>query len=174
MISSAIVIALAMLGAWGSCFAAPASNAAAHRQQAVKRPLTAECMRFASQSYGIHQDILYAILLVEGGTVGRDSGANKNGTYDIGLFQINSMHRKTFESLGISEEELRDDGCTNTIAAAWHLKRVLTPEVLKDIRTQDDYLRAIALYHSATPEFNKIYAAKLRKAFERIYASDAK
>lgn len=174
MTGCAVATALAVLCGWGSCFAAPASNGAAPVQQGVKRPLTAECMKVASQSYGIHQDILYAILLVEGGSVGRDSKANKNGTYDIGLFQINSMHRKTFESQGISEEELRDDGCTNAIAAAWHLKRVLTPDVISEIKTQDDYLRAIALYHSATPEFNKIYAAKLRKAFERMYASDAK
>jgi hypothetical protein len=138
------------------------------------RPLTADCIDAASQSFGIHQDILYAILMVEGGSVGEDSRSNKNGTYDIGLFQLNSIHRQTFESMGISEDQLRDDGCTNALAAAWHLKRVLTPEVLSGIKTQDDYLSAIARYHSATPEFNKIYAGKLRKAFDRIYASDTK
>lgn len=112
--------------------------------------------------------------MVEGGTVGQDSKANKNGTYDIGLFQLNSIHRATFASMGISEEELRDNGCTNALAAAWHLNRVLTPEVLAGIKTQDDYLSAIARYHSATPEFNRIYAGKLRQAFYRIYASDKK
>ncbi len=138
------------------------------------RPLTADCIGTASKSFGIHQDILYAILMVEGGSVGEDSKSNKNGTYDIGLFQLNSIHRGTFESMGISEDQLRNDGCTNAMAAAWQLKRVLTPDILSGIKTQDDYLRAIARYHSVTPEFNIIYAGKLRKAFDRIYASDNK
>lgn len=168
------VLALTLLCGWGSCFAAPTNQTPADHRQTVKRPLTAECINVASKRYGIHQDILYAILLVEGGSVGSNSKANTNGTYDIGLFQINSMHRKRFQALGISEEELRNDGCTNAIAAAWHLHGVLTLDVVKGIKTQDDYLRAIALYHSATPEFNRIYAAKLKKAFERLYASEAK
>lgn len=156
--------------AWGSCIAAPANG---HAEQAEKRPLTASCIYNASKSYGIHQDILYAILMVEGGTVGQDSKKNKNGSYDIGPFQLNSIHRSTFEAMGVSEDELRDDGCTNALAAAWQLKRVLTPDVLAGIKTQDDYLSALARYHSVTPEYNQIYAGRLKKAFERIYASDS-
>jgi hypothetical protein len=129
-------------------------------------------MQQTAKLYGIHVDVLYAILMVEGGTVGRDNKGNSNGTYDIGPFQINSMHRSAIAALGISEERLRNDGCVNAQVAAWHLKRTLTPEVLAGIHSKDDYLRAIALYHSATPKYNEIYAGKLLKAFDRIYASD--
>lgn len=112
--------------------------------------------------------------MVEGGTVGRDSRANSNGTYDIGLFQINSMHRKELASIGVDEQRLRNDGCVNAMVAARHLKSVITPSILANVRTQDDYLRMIANYHSATPRFNKIYADKLLKAFTKLYASDQK
>jgi hypothetical protein len=143
------------------------ANAADH-----VRPLTAQCLKETGQSYGIHTDVLLAFLYVEGGTVGQNSKSNSNGTYDIGLFQINSMHRKAIAALGISEDRLRNDGCVNAKVAAWHLKNTLTPEVLAGIHNEDDYLHALALYHSATPKYNQIYAEKLRRAFQRIYASE--
>lgn len=157
----------------GSALAA-SQTASAHAKQVASHvtPLTAQCIQRQAKRNGIHEDILFAILMVEGGTVGRDSKANGNGTYDIGPFQINSMHRDKVAQLGVSEEQLRNNGCINAAVAAWHLRRVLTPDVVANIRTEDDYLRAIALYHSATPKFNIIYAEKLRKAFNRLYASD--
>jgi hypothetical protein len=136
------------------------------------RPLTTGCIERASAKYGIHIDILLAILLVEGGTVGKDSKANNNGTYDIGPFQINSMHRKELASVGVDEQRLRNDGCVNAMVAARHLRRTITPEMLKGVRTQEDYLRVIANYHSATPKYNKIYADKLLNAFSKLYSSD--
>lgn len=136
------------------------------------RPLTTQCIVRASAQYGIHTDVLFAILLVEGGTVGKDSKANNNGTYDIGPFQINSMHRKELASIGVDEERLRNDGCVNAMVAARHLKRTITPEMLEGVRTQEDYLSVLANYHSATPKYNKIYADKLLKAFSRLYSSD--
>lgn len=136
------------------------------------RPLTTQCIERASAQYGIHTDVLFAILLVEGGTVGKDSKANDNGTYDIGPFQINSMHRKELASIGVDEQRLRNDGCVNAMVAARHLKRTITPEMLKSVRTQEDYLSVLANYHSATPKHNKIYADKLLKAFSRLYSSD--
>lgn len=136
------------------------------------RPLTTQCIERASAQYGIHTDVLFAILLVEGGTVGKDSKANNNGTYDIGPFQINSMHRQELASIGVDEHRLRNDGCVNAMVAARHLKRTITPEMLKGVRTQEDYLSVLANYHSATPKYNKIYADKLLKAFSRLYSSD--
>lgn len=136
------------------------------------RPLTTQCIERASAQFGIHTDVLFAILLVEGGTVGKDSKANNNGTYDIGPFQINSMHRKELASIGVDEQRLRNDGCVNAMVAARHLKRTITPEMLEGVRTQEDYLSVLANYHSATPKYNKIYADKLLKAFSRLYSSD--
>lgn len=133
------------------------------------KPLTPQCLRDAAEAQQIHPDIMFAILMVEGGTVGSNSAPNQNGTYDIGLFQINSMHRRTIESMGVTEDMLRNDGCINAAVAAWHLRKVLPLDKEAQITTDDEYLRAIATYHSATPRYNRIYADKLRKAFEYMY-----
>lgn len=135
-----------------------------------RKPLTAECLSRVSSAYRVHPDVLFAILIVEGGTVGRNSASNSNGTYDIGPFQVNSMHRRALNELGVSEEELRNDGCINAAVAAWQLRRALPVEREAEIKNEDDYLRAIARYHSATPKFNEIYANKLRMAFAYIYS----
>ncbi|MDU4254424.1 lytic transglycosylase domain-containing protein [Pseudomonas sp.] len=133
------------------------------------KPLTTECLQRVSQSYQIHPDVLLALMIVEGGTVGQNSRANDNGSYDIGLFQINTIHRAALAALGVTEESLRNDGCINAAVAGWHLRRVLTPEVMAGVTDEDSYLRAIARYHSTTPEFNEIYANKLRAAFQYLY-----
>lgn len=152
------------------CSALPASSLAggAHGIGEIK-PLTASCLVHAANSYAVHPDVLLAILMVEQGTVGKNSRANSNGTYDIGPFQINSMHRQRLAALGISEEELRNDGCLNAAVAAWQLRQVLTPEKESRISSADEYLSAIANYHSATPKYNAVYAQRLRDAFARIY-----
>jgi hypothetical protein len=136
------------------------------------RPLTTTCIERAAERYGVHIDVLLAILMVEGGTVGQNSRANSNGSYDIGPFQINSMHRKELQNIGVDEDTLRNNGCVNAMVAARHLMRTVTPQMLAGIRTQEDYLRVIANYHSATPKYNQIYADKLLKAFNKLYASD--
>lgn len=136
------------------------------------RPLTTKCIERASARYGVHVDILLAILMVEGGTVGKNSRPNSNGSYDIGPFQINSMHRRELLSVGVDEDTLRNDGCVNAMVAARHLVRTVTPEMLAGVRTQEDYLRVIANYHSATPKYNQIYAEKLLRAFNKLYASE--
>lgn len=133
------------------------------------KPLTSSCLKSVAENYQIHPDVLLALLLVEGGTVGENSRANVNGSYDIGLFQINSIHRPALAALGVTEEQLRNDGCLNAAVAGWHLRRVLTPEVMANVTDDESYLRAIALYHSATPRFNEIYAGKLRTAFAYLY-----
>jgi hypothetical protein len=66
-------------------------------------PLTQQCVEEVIQESGIHPDVLFAIMMVEGGTVGEDARRqNSNGTYDIGLMQINSIHLPELAKLGIS------------------------------------------------------------------------
>lgn len=136
------------------------------------KPLTTQCLMTVANRYEIHPDVLLALLMVEGGTVGRNSRANQNGSYDIGLFQLNTIHLPALAALGISEDELRNDGCLNAAVAGWHLRRILTPKVMASVTDDESYLRAIALYHSATPKFNEIYANKLRGAFTFLYKED--
>lgn len=134
-------------------------------------PVTAQCLVDVSNQSGIHTDVLLAILMVEGGTVGKDNNGNTNGTYDIGPFQINSMHLPRLKHMGISETKLRNNGCVNATVAAVILRESIPDNVMASIKTPEDYLRAIARYHSKTPKYNERYAKLLHTAFERLYAS---
>ncbi|MDA8646077.1 lytic transglycosylase domain-containing protein [Porticoccaceae bacterium] len=130
-------------------------------------PLTVECVELVTQSTGIHPDILFAIAIVEGGEVGRSSKPNKDGSQDIGLMQINSIHLPHLESFGITPQLLRDDGCVNFKVAAWHVASVTKNK--GGLTDPDIYLESIAAYHSFTDEFNAAYAEKLRSAFQFLY-----
>lgn len=135
-----------------------------------KTPLTAQCLAEIQKEYSVHPDIMLAIAYVEGGTVGQNSRVNDNGSYDIGLFQINSMHLRKLKGYGISEEQLRNDGCLNARVAAWHLSTVVPAGSLNSMDNEDAYLSALARYHSFTPKFNGIYAKRLKNAFSQLYA----
>jgi soluble lytic murein transglycosylase-like protein len=47
-------------------------------------------------------------------------GKNKNGSVDVGLMQVNSIHFPKLKSYGISPEDLFDP-CTNINVGAWEL-----------------------------------------------------
>lgn len=130
-------------------------------------PATPECIIEAAQKYNFDPLVLLAILYVEGGTVGQVT-KNTNGTYDIGLFQINSIHLPELAKRGITETQLKNDGCINTAEAAYHLRRVIPYQKLDSINTHDDFYRMIARYHSVTPEHNQRYAGRLKNAFNQL------
>lgn len=176
MLQASKVLRALLLGGLTVCTPLAAITHASPPPPPVKepiRPLTAECLQGAAQRHGVHTDVLLAILMVEGGTVGKNSRGNNNGSYDIGPFQINSIHRGTLKRMGVSEEALRNNGCLNAEVAAWHIRRTLSPEVLSRVHDEDSYLRAIARYHSVTPAKNRIYADKLREAFADLYMQEA-
>ena len=131
-------------------------------------PLTVECVQQVTESSGIHPDILFAIAIVEGGKVGKSSRRLANGSHDIGLMQINSIHLPRLKELGITPELLQDDGCVNFKVAAWRVASVTkNKQGLKDPAL---YLKSIAAYHSHTDKYNQLYAKKLNEAFRLLYA----
>lgn len=134
-------------------------------------PLTADCIKRVSSGYGIHHDILFALLLVERGTLGETNRGNKDGTKDLSLFQINEINLPELNnSFGITREEVLNNGCLGAAIAARHLLRSIrgTPAP----RNRMEYLSMLARYHSATPEHNARYALKLAEAFEYLASQD--
>lgn len=93
-------------------------------------------------------NILLAILKIESGLSPSASGPNDNGSTDLGIAGINSVHLPELAKYGISEEMLQDD-CVATYVAAWHLRR--------KIKRHGETWAGIASYHSATPYFNARY-----------------
>ena len=89
-------------------------------------PARATCWDEASAQHGIPPDVLKAIAKVESNfnpnAVRRPFKAgNSDGSYDVGLVQINSGHFPMLRSkFGISERDLYDP-CTNLKVGAWIL-----------------------------------------------------
>jgi hypothetical protein len=121
-------------------------------------PLTAVCLAMAARAYQFPSINLYAILAVEGGRVGQ-AVEDKNGTSDLGPFQINTRwgpalgrywRVSTAEALAL----VRDDGCANAIAAAAILKRAVN-------EAHGDLPAALGLYHSHSPDLAESYRERV-------------
>lgn len=80
----------------------------------------ATCWEVASESYGIPVNVLKAVAKTESGFNAKAHNGNSNGSYDVGIMQINSSWLPKLEKYGVTEESLRD-ACTNVKVGAWIL-----------------------------------------------------
>jgi soluble lytic murein transglycosylase-like protein len=109
-----------------------------------------------------HQDpkLLKAIALQESGmNPSLVSGRNKNGTVDIGLFQINSGWLPKLKKLGITERQLYD-GCVSAYVGAWILAH--------EVNTHGATWRAVGAYNSPTESIRKIYAQSVHQRYMKL------
>lgn len=118
---------------------------------------TVDCVIKASTKHKVPANVLLAIASVEHGLNGQYV-KNKNGSFDIGHFQINSYHwnkNGLFNHTGIETKDIAWRGCMNAELAAWMLKNHLNEQV------DQDYWTKAANYHSKTKKYNKQYKRKL-------------
>lgn len=111
----------------------------------------------AANTYSIPPQVLVGILHVEGGRIGQQV-VNKNGSYDLGPMQINTIWiPQLAKHWGVNEATakkwVRDDGCTNVNVAAWILRGHLD-----ETRSLS---KAVAHYHSRTPSIGQRYKRKV-------------
>lgn len=110
---------------------------------------TVDCVDQAAQYHAVNANVLRAILWNESGMRPRAVNKNANGSVDVGIGQINSIHFKRLRSLGVTPELLLD-ACVGTYVAAWHLQL--------QIKELGNTWAAIGAYHSRTPIYNQSYA----------------
>lgn len=115
------------------------------------------CFQEAGQLYGINPMVLRSIANVESNTKSDIVSSNSNGTYDVGLMQINTIWKLT-----LGEERWRHlgDACYNTKTGAWILATC--------INKYGYNWKAIGCYNSQTPEKSEIYAKKVFTQLERL------
>jgi soluble lytic murein transglycosylase-like protein len=111
------------------------------------------CWEEAAARYGVNPYMLYAIAKTESNlnpsAINRN---NKNGSYDIGLMQINSRWLPTLRKHGIDEAQLWD-ACTNIHVGAWVLA--------ENIRRMGNSWAALGAYNARDPELRIKYAHKV-------------
>ena len=109
--------------------------------------------------YGIHPYLLAAVAQHESNLDPAAIRTNKNGSRDIGLMQINSVHLPELAKHGISEQDLLNP-CTNLAVGAWLMKR----HQLNYGNTWE----AVGVYHSATPANKWKYVSRIQKSLDQL------
>lgn len=160
---------------WGSRFLSPPTRTgfvgvvvfllfgcAAQAQDANRKPTISQkfeqvtaCVGPAAQYHQVHSGILKAIIKVESSGNPLAIHRNANGTVDVGIAQMNSMHFKDLAKYGIVPNQLFD-ACTAIYVAAWHYA--------KQVSRWGNTWFAVGAYHSATPYYNSRYQALVNNA----------
>ena len=151
MANLSFISSISNLGRLTACFfllaGSMAGAMAATGSYHGSKPLS-KCIVGAAQYHGVNPYLLRAILMVESRLNPKAMNVNTNGTRDIGVAQINSIHLPVLQNHGIKESHLMD-GCVNTYVGAWLLRKQISRYGLNWF--------GIAAYHSVTPDKNFRY-----------------
>lgn len=110
------------------------------------------CWQDAAAQYGMNPYLLYAIAKTESNLNPSAINRNKNGSYDIGLMQINSSWLPTLRKYGIEEAQLWD-ACINIHVGAWVLAQ--------NMRRMGNSWEAVGAYNARNSELRIKYAQKV-------------
>jgi soluble lytic murein transglycosylase-like protein len=119
-----------------------------------------DCINQAALHHHVPATMIVSVMQIENGRNGT-AIKNKNGTYDLGVMQINTSWLSTLKKFGISRSSLQHDACLNVDVGAW----ILAHSIAKS-----EGWRGVGNYHSATPKFNKIYSAKVKAKYDNTLA----
>lgn len=110
------------------------------------------CIQNAAAQYQAHPNLIRAVIATEGGTTGKVT-FNKNGTYDMGLMAINSVHLPELARYNITAAMLTNDECLNIMIGTYYLQ--------SNIIAAGNLWRGTGNYHSKTPDKNAAYQQRV-------------
>lgn len=116
------------------------------------------CFRQAGHLYKVHPNILWAIAKVESNFNPFALNKNTNGTYDVGIMQINSSWLPTLRKHGLKSDSDLWNPCYNIHVGAW----VLSNCIQKFGYTWE----AIGCYNAVSSTKRVSYARKVYKILE--------
>jgi hypothetical protein len=117
------------------------------------------CIVQAAARYGAQPDIVRALIKTEGGVTGKVSW-NRNGSYDMGLMQINSINLPEMARYGISGSMLINNECLNIFIGTFLLQR--------NILQTGNFWYGVGSYHSKTPAKNIAYQYRVWNQLQKI------
>ncbi len=118
-----------------------------------------ECINYAAITYHVPATLILTILSLEKGVIGM-AKANKNGSYDYGPMQINSIWLKKIQAYGYSRQQIQYDPCINVMVGTWILSTRIADS--KTLWT------GVGAYHSRTPHLNADYRKKATKTYQLL------
>ncbi|WP_080410660.1 lytic transglycosylase domain-containing protein [Burkholderia ubonensis] len=116
----------------------------------------ADCIDDAAQHYHVNADVLRAIAYYESHLNPTAVNRDANGTVDIGLMQINSVHLSALRNEGIGDRQLMDPAINADVGAS-----ILRGE----IKQYGETWRAVGAYHSRTESLGRRYADAIHRVF---------
>ena len=116
-------------------------------------PLT--CINQAAVHYHVPATMIVSVMKIENGRNGM-AVRNTNGTYDLGVMQVNTTWLSTLAKYGITSDKLQNDPCTNVEVGTWLLAQAIA---------DGDGWKGVANYHSHTEKFNQSYREKIKIAY---------
>lgn len=127
------------------------------------RAVTKECIRVEERRRGLPEGLLLAIANTESGLNWRALNRNADGSYDIGVMQINSRHLPRLQQYGITLENLWHP-CVNVAVGAFILHEFIAQYGLT--------WKAVAAYNTGSPDTKPTaalrYVEKVRDQYVRI------
>lgn len=120
---------------------------------------TVQCIAQSAERYEEPELLLHSIILKEGGQTGRYS-SNKDGSYDLGLGQINTRWLGYFAKYGLTPSDIMNQSCTNVAVTAYILK-------YNWLHQEHDWFKAIIAYHIGNAQWTP---ERYRRGYQ--YASD--
>ena len=110
-----------------------------------------DCFQGAGEFYGISPVLLKAIAIQESSLNPLAKNRNTNGTWDIGLLQINQSWWERLQAFGIRPEDLWD-ACVSIYAGAWILAQ--------NIHQYGYNWKAVGTYNAGTSKDPKVEARR--------------
>ena len=100
-----------------------------------------DCYIDYSEYYNVPPLLIESIAAIEGGKAGSKVGPNRNGTFDLGVMQINTVWLKELKKYKITEYDLQWDECTNIAIGTYILS-------LRFHEFGNDWQKAIMAYNA--------------------------
>ena len=143
----------------GPASPAPAARSTMRGSRREQTPQVMQCIAGAAARYSLPLPVFRAVLKTEGGWDGLKK-INTNGSYDMGVAQINTIHLPEHRKYGMSAQLLVNDSCTNVHVAAYRLR--------SEINRVPDFWVGVGNYHSRTPHLNRAYQARVRRNMAKL------
>jgi soluble lytic murein transglycosylase-like protein len=112
------------------------------------------CWEQAAHRYGVNTYLLYAIAKTESNLNPKAINRNANGSYDIGLMQINSSWLPTLRRYGVTEKDLYEP-CISIQVGAWILG--------SNMQRMGNSWNAVGAYNAKSQKLREKYALKVYK-----------
>lgn len=118
-----------------------------------------DCINHAAITYHVPATVILSIIKQENGRNGL-AKPNKNGTFDYGIMQINTIWLSKLASYGYTKEDLQYDACKNVSAGTWILAQGLA-----EAKTA---WQGVGNYNSHTIKHNEHYSAAIKRRHNQI------